>query len=63
MVWLILHTDASRLIFEYKNKDGQILKDNQATKLTQIVHDGVIVRTTEITKEKNKRSRRDKSYK
>jgi hypothetical protein len=42
--------DASRQVFEYKSKDGQILKDTNASKLSKIVHNGLIDRTIETTR-------------
>lgn len=45
------HTaDSSRHIFEYKNTDGQIVKDNKAFKLSKLVHAQVINRTRDVTK-------------
>ncbi len=43
-------SDASRQVFEYKSIDGQIIKDTNATKLSKIVHNGLIDRTIETTR-------------
>jgi hypothetical protein len=43
-------SDASRQVFEYKSIDGQIIKDTNATKLSRIVHNGLIDRTIETTR-------------
>lgn len=45
------HTsDASRHIFEYKNRDGQVVKDNKAFRLSKLIHSKVIERTKDVTK-------------